>query len=204
MSTGLVAIIRGVTPDEAGAVGEALYGAGFRIIEVPLNSPDPLESIGILRTTLPADCRVGAGTVLSVEQVDAVHAAGGELVVSPNTDQAVIRRTVELGMDSYPGAATPSEAFSAISAGATAIKLFPASNIGIDGMKAWRSVIPASVGMLPVGGVDAANLAAWLAAGAAGAGIGGSLYRPGDDPAVVARRAAELMNIWDNAQQSAH
>lgn len=196
MPTGLIAIIRGVTPPEARAVGEALYESGFRTIEVPLNSPDPLESIRILRASLPADCRVGAGTVLTVEQVAQVRDTGAELVVSPNTDLAVIQATVSHQMASYPGVATPSEAFSAIAAGATAIKLFPATSLGIEGMKAWRSVLPAGTEMLPVGGVEESNLATWLAAGAAGAGIGGSLYRAGDGPAGVARRALALTEIW--------
>ena len=198
MSTGLIAIIRGVTPDEAVGIGLAVYQGGLRSIEVPLNSPDPFTSIRTIREVLPQDCRVGAGTVLSVEDVRRAHDAGAELVVSPNTDAAVIAETVRLGMDSFPGVATPTEAFVALGAGATGIKLFPGSAVGISGMKAWRSVLPAGTQMVPVGGVDSSNLALWLQAGADGAGIGGSLYRAGDLAQDVRTRAGALTQIWND------
>lgn len=202
MSTGLIAIIRGVSPTDAVEIGHALHEGGFSIIEVPLNSPDPFDSISLLRAALPSDCRVGAGTVLSPDDVRRAHDAGAELIVSPNTDLSVIEETVRLGMLSCPGAATPSEAFRALSGGADVVKLFPGSAVGISGMKAWRAVLPQGTQLIPVGGVDAANLATWLEAGADGAGIGGSLYRAGDDSAAVRERASELSRIWNEHRAS--
>ncbi|RII41049.1 2-dehydro-3-deoxy-6-phosphogalactonate aldolase [Galactobacter valiniphilus] len=195
--TGLIAILRGLTPAEAPAIGEALHGAGFRKIEVPLNSPEPLESIRLLRATLPEDTLVGAGTVLSVEDVSAVAAAGGQMVVSPNFNPAVVAETARLGLLSYPGVATASEAFAALEAGATALKLFPSNQVGIAGMKAWASVLPAGTQMLPVGGVDDSTLGAWLTAGAQGAGVGSWLYRAGDTAADVGARAASIQAVYD-------
>jgi 2-dehydro-3-deoxyphosphogalactonate aldolase len=199
MTTGLVAILRGITPAEAEAIGKALYETGFRSIEVPLNSPDPLESIRLIRAALPEDCAVGAGTVLTTGQVELVREAGSDMVVSPNMNTDVIRATVAAGMRSYPGVATPTEAFAAIDAGATALKLFPADSVGIGGMQAWRPVLPPGTELLPVGGIDAENLGAWVAAGAAGAGIGSTLYKPGRSADDVATRAAELMAAWRSA-----
>jgi 2-dehydro-3-deoxyphosphogalactonate aldolase len=196
--TGLVAILRGVTPADAVAVAVAVFAAGFDAVEVPYNSPDPLESIRRVRAAGPADRRVGAGTVLTPDDVRRAADAGASLIVSPNTRADVVAETVRLGLESYPGAATPTEAFAALDAGARAIKLFPSSAIGIDGMRAWASVLPAGTQLVPVGGVDAANLADWARAGAAGAGLGTSLYRPGDTPEVVGERAAELVRIWHN------
>lgn len=196
MSTGLIAIIRGVTPDDAVDIAGAIHRSGIHLIEVPLNSPDPFTSIRLIREALPGDCRVGAGTVLSVEDVRRAHEAGAELIVSPNTDVDVIAETVRLGMASYPGVATPTEAFRALAAGATGIKLFPGSAVGIPGMKAWRAVLPAGTQVLPVGGVDDTNLDQWLHAGADGAGIGGSLYRAGDSAGDVEHRARALTEIW--------
>lgn len=197
--TGLVAILRGVTPGEAVAVAEAIFDAGFDAVEVPYNSPDPLESIRRIRAAGPADRRVGAGTVLSPDDVRRAADAGASLIVSPNTRPDVVAETVRLGLESYPGAATPTEAFAALDAGARAIKLFPSSAIGIDGMRAWASVLPAGTALVPVGGVDPGNLSSWAQAGAAGAGLGTSLYRPGDTPDVVGTRAAELVRIWSAA-----
>lgn len=199
MTTGLVAILRGITPQEAEAIGHVLYSAGFRYIEVPLNSPDPLESIRLIRAALPADCAVGAGTVLTAGQVELVKDAGSDFVVSPNMDPEVIKATVAAGMRSYPGVATPSEAFAALAAGATALKLFPADSIGIGGMQAWRPVLPPGTELLPVGGISASNLGEWVRGGAAGAGIGSTLYKPGRAADDVAARAAELMAAWRNA-----
>lgn len=198
-STGLIAIVRGLDPRASVEIGEALYRAGFRTIEVPLNSPDPLVSIARLREHLPADCRVGAGTVLRVQDVLDVAAAGGEVIVSPNVDAEVIRQSVALGMASYPGAATPTEALQALGAGATAVKLFPAETIGIAGLRAWRAVMPRDARLVPVGGVGVDDLADWVAAGADGAGLGGSLYRPGDAATVVARRAVAFVDAWHAA-----
>ncbi|MEV0891828.1 2-dehydro-3-deoxy-6-phosphogalactonate aldolase [Promicromonospora sp. NPDC050262] len=195
-STGLIAILRGVTPDDAVAVAEAVLAAGFDAVEVPLNSPDPLESVRRIRAAGPADRRVGAGTVLGPDDVRRAADAGASLIVSPNTRPDVIAETVRLGLESYPGAATPTEAFAALDAGARAIKLFPGSAVGTDGMRAWASVLPSGTALVPVGGVDAGNLADWARAGASGAGVGTSLYRPGDTSESVAARAAELVRIW--------
>lgn len=201
--TGLVAILRGVTPADAVAVAEAIFDAGFHAVEVPYNSPDPLESVRRIRAAGPADRRVGAGTVLTPDQVRRAADAGASLIVSPNTRADVVAETVRLGLASYPGAATPTEAFVALDAGARAIKLFPSTAVGTDGMRAWASVLPTGTELVPVGGVDATNLAGWIAAGAAGAGIGTSLYRPGDAPDVVGERATELVRIWNDSIRSA-
>lgn len=197
-STGLVAILRGITPADALAVARAILAAGFDAVEVPYNSPEPLESVRRIRTALPAGTRVGAGTVLTPDEVRRAADAGASLIVSPNTRADVIAETVRLGLASYPGAATPTEAFAALDAGARAVKLFPGTTIGTDGMRAWASVLPPGTELVPVGGVDAGNLAGWARAGAAGAGIGTSLYRPGDSPDVVGARAAELVRIWND------
>lgn len=198
-TTGLVAILRGLAPHEAPEIGRRLYAAGFRALEVPLNSPDPLASIRSLRALLPADCAVGAGTVLTVEEVGAVHAAGADLVVSPAMDAEVIAATVGVGMASCPGVVTPTEAFGALRAGARTLKLFPADAVGTAGLRAWRAVLPDDVAVLPVGGVDAENLAEWVDAGAAGAGIGSWLYRPGVDPEDLSTRAEALVGAWRTA-----
>jgi 2-dehydro-3-deoxyphosphogalactonate aldolase len=200
--TGLVAILRGVTPTDAVAVAEAVFDAGFDAVEVPYNSPDPLESIRRIRSVVPAGRRVGAGTVLTPEDVRRAADAGASLIVSPNTRADVVAETVRLGLASYPGAATPTEAFAALDAGARAVKLFPSTAIGVDGMRAWASVLPPGTELVPVGGVDATNLAAWAAAGAAGAGLGTSLYRPGDASEEVGARAAELVQIWRSNRTS--
>ncbi|WP_423462393.1 2-dehydro-3-deoxy-6-phosphogalactonate aldolase [Promicromonospora sp. MS192] len=195
-SAGLVAILRGVTPAEAVDIAEAVFQAGFDAVEVPYNSPDPLESIRRIRAAGPSDRRVGAGTVLTPDDVRRAADAGASLIVSPNTRADVVVETVRLGLESYPGAATPTEAFVALDAGARAVKLFPGSTIGVSGMRAWASVLPPGTGLVPVGGVDAGNLAEWARAGAAGAGIGTALYRPGDTPDTVAHRAATLTALW--------
>lgn len=200
--TGLIAILRGLSPDEAPEIGRRLYRAGIRVLEVPLNSPEPLESIRLLREDLPDDARVGAGTVLTRAQVSDVAAAGGQLVVSPNANADVIAAAGSAGLASYPGVATPTEAFAALEAGATALKIFPSETVGIAGMKAWSSVLPAGTQLLPVGGVDDHTLTPWLQAGAAGAGIGSWLYKPGRSAEEVAARAASLVAAW-NAHQAA-
>lgn len=196
MSTGLVAILRGITPDEAVAVGEALVDAGFAGIEVPLNSPDPFASVTLLADAFGDRVLVGAGTVLAADDVRRAADAGARIIVSPNADPEVIATTVGLGLRSYPGVATPTEAFTAIGAGARSLKLFPSSAVGISGMKAWRAVLPPDVELLPVGGVEASNLAEWAAAGAGGAGLGSCLYRPGDSAEQVRRSAEELVRAW--------
>jgi 2-dehydro-3-deoxyphosphogalactonate aldolase len=197
MSTGLVAILRGVTPDEVVALGEVLVETGFAAIEVPLNSPDPFESVRRLAEAHADRVLVGAGTVLAASDVRRAADSGARIIVAPNTDSEVIATTVELGLRPYPGVATPSEAFAAIAAGARSLKLFPSDAVGTTGMRAWRAVLPADVELLPVGGIDASNLADWAAAGAGGAGLGTCLYRPGDGADVVRERAEELVTAWE-------
>jgi 2-dehydro-3-deoxyphosphogalactonate aldolase len=189
----VVAILRGITPDEALDHVEALFDAGIRVVEVPLNSPDPLESIARLARAFGDHMVVGAGTVLTQAQLDAVHAAGGRLIVSPNVDVDVIRRTVALGLYAAPGFATASEAFSAIHAGARHLKLFPATTYGPGHLKQLGAVLPTDVTVLAVGGVGAGNMAEWRAAGARAFGIGGELYRPGQGVSVTAGRACEVV-----------
>ncbi len=174
----LVAILRGLTPQEAPAIGHALVDNGFALIEVPLNSPRPLDSIAALAAEHP-DHLIGAGTVLSAAQVREVHAAGGRIIISPHFDPAVVREAVRLGLACVPGVATPSEAFAALAAGAHALKLFPAELITPTVLKAMRAVLPAEVQLLPVGGITPDNMASYLSAGANGFGLGSALYKPG-------------------------
>lgn len=192
----LIAILRGLPVADAARVGQALYGAGFRTLEVPLNRPGALECIRTLVQALPADAVVGAGTVLSVQDVDAVAQAGGQLMVCPHTDAALIAHARRAGLYCAPGVATPTEAFTALQAGAHALKLFPADMVGQGGLKALRSVLPASTPLWPVGGVTPESLAAWVGAGANGFGIGSQLYTPGLDAATVAARAHGYVQAW--------
>ena len=190
----LIAILRGVTPNEVVAVGEALFDAGFRLIEVPLNSPDPLDSIARLAKAFAGRAVIGAGTVLSAVDVAAVQAVGGTMIVSPNANIEVIAATSKAGLVSLPGIATPSEAFAALAAGATALKLFPAEGASPAVLKAIRAVLPAGVRVLPVGGITPESMAPWLKAGAAGFGIGSALYSPGLAPDQIAVRARTFSN----------
>ncbi|MFY8096173.1 MAG: 2-dehydro-3-deoxy-6-phosphogalactonate aldolase [Niveispirillum sp.] len=192
----LVAILRGVTPDTVVAIGQALYDAGFRAIEVPLNSPDPLDSIARLSAHFGDDCLTGAGTVLSVEAVESVAKAGGKLIVTPNTDPAVIERAVSLGLLPMPGFATATEAFAAIKAGARHLKLFPAATYGHGHIKALSAVIPTGIKLYAVGGVGADNLPVWRAAGVAGIGVGSEIFKPGFSAAEVGDRARQLILAW--------
>jgi 2-dehydro-3-deoxyphosphogalactonate aldolase len=185
----LVAIIRGVTPDEVEAVGEAIYEAGIRIIEVPLNSPDPFESIRRLAAAIGDRALVGAGTVLKVEDVARVKEVGGQIVVSPSTDADVIAATAAAGMVSSPGYFTPSEAFLALKSGAHALKLFPAEGASPALLKAQRAVLPKDVPILVVGGVRPDNMRQWLVAGANGFGLGSGVYKPGQSPQEVGAQA---------------
>jgi 2-dehydro-3-deoxyphosphogalactonate aldolase len=185
----LIAIIRGVTPDEVEAIGEALVAGGVRIVEVPLNSPDPLQSIRRLAQRLGDRALVGAGTVLTTEQVEQVAEAGGRIVVSPNTNTEVIRATVAAGMVSSPGYFTPSEAFAALEAGAHALKLFPAEGATPTVLKAQRAVLPKHLPVLAVGGILPDNMRPWLDAGANGFGLGGGIYKPGQSPEDTVTRA---------------
>lgn len=178
----LVAIIRGVTPDEAAATGRALFEGGIRMIEVPLNSPDPFASIERLAAELGDTALIGAGTVLDPADVEQVKVAGGRIIVSPNTNADVIRATVEAGMVASPGIFTPSEAFAALAAGADVLKLFPAEAASPKVVKSMRAVLPKDVPLLIVGGVTPDSMQAWLDAGASGFGLGGGLYMPGQSP----------------------
>lgn len=186
----LVAIIRGVTPEEAVDVGEAIFAAGIRIIEVPLNSPDPLASIERLAERFGDRALIGAGTVLDPDEVARVAEAGGRLIVSPNTYVPVIEAAVAAGLVSTPGFFTPSEAFTALRAGAHALKFFPAEAATPAVVKGLKAVLPPAVPLLVVGGVSPDTVAPWLAAGADGFGLGSGVYRPGQDPATVGRQAA--------------
>jgi 2-dehydro-3-deoxyphosphogalactonate aldolase len=191
----LVAILRGLTPAQAPAIGAALTDAGFGLIEVPLNSPEPLASIERLVAAHPT-ALIGAGTVLTVQEVHAVHTAGGRLVVSPCLDAAVVRAALDRGMVCLPGVLSPSEAFAALRAGAHGLKLFPAEMTPPPVVKALRAVIPPQVPLLPVGGVTLQNLAAYRASGASGAGLGSALYRPGDDADKVRAQARAFVQAW--------
>lgn len=191
----LIAILRGLTPAEAPAVGNALAENGFALLEVPLNSPHPLHSIEHLARAHPG-ALVGAGTVLTAAQVREVHAAGGRLVVAPNFDAAVVREAVQLGMVCLPGIATPTEAFAALAAGASGLKLFPAEAASPAVLKAMLAVLPAGTRVMPVGGIGADTMAPWHAAGAAGFGIGSALYKPGKPAEAVGRDAAAFAAGW--------
>lgn len=191
----LVAILRGLRPEEAADIGAALFEAGFRIIEVPLNSPEPLRSIEILAQRFP-DALVGAGTVLTVKDVGDVRAAGGQLVVAPNFNPAVVRGAVRLGMVCLPGVLSASEAFAALEAGAAGLKLFPAEMISPAAVKALRAVIADSVPLLPVGGISTQNMAPYRSAGATGFGIGSALFKPGLGAAQVGANARDFAAAW--------
>lgn len=189
----LVAILRGLRPEEAEAVGEALVETGLLVIEVPLNSPEPLRSIEALARRFGGRALIGAGTVRRAAEVEAVAAAGGRLIVTPHADAAVVRAAKARGLLAVPGFFTPAEAFSLLDAGADALKLFPAEASNPAALRAMRAVLPPGTLVLPVGGVDAAAMPAWRDAGAAGFGIGSAIYRPGDTAAAVAAKARALL-----------
>lgn len=195
--TPLIAILRGVAPDEADSIAAAIVEAGFGAIEVPLNSPDPLVSIEIVARLFGDKVLVGAGTVLEPHEVDDVAEAGGRLVVAPNADRAVIERAVKLGLLAAPGVATPTEAFAALKAGASALKLFPGEAIPPEVVRAWRSVLPKATPLFPVGGITPERIAPYRRAGANGFGIGSALYKPGADVDDVARAARDFVKAWN-------
>jgi 2-dehydro-3-deoxyphosphogalactonate aldolase len=203
MGTGvppIVAILRGIRPVEALEIGGALMDAGIHLIEVPLNSPEPLLSISALQTVFGNRAMIGAGTVVSCDGVDAAADAGARFIVTPNTDPDVIRRAVARGLEAMPGFFTASEAFAAMGAGARRLKLFPASSSPPGHIKALREVLPPDVQIWAVGGTGAANIATWIEHGVFGIGVGGGLYRPGDSTELVGRRARDLVAAWNGVK----
>ena len=190
----LIAILRGVTPADAAGHGQALYEAGFRIVEVPLNSPQPFDSIAAIRKALPADAIVGAGTVLHASFVHDVKSAGCELFVMQHSDADVVTTAKAQGLACAPGVATPNEAFLALKNGADVLKMFPAEQLGCQVVKAWRAVIAAEVPLVPVGGITPDNMGPFLSAGANGFGLGSALYKPGQSVAVTASHAKAFIN----------
>jgi 2-dehydro-3-deoxyphosphogalactonate aldolase len=199
----LVAILRGLTAADAPAVGAALFEAGFRLLEVPLNRPGAVEAIAALARIAPVDALVGGGTMMTPEDVDAVKAAGGRMFVSPHCDPDLIEYAHGVGMLCLPGVATPTEAFAALRAGADGLKLFPAETIGCTGLRAMRTVLPAGTHVWPVGGVRPEQMADWVAAGATGFGIGSALYKPGMAAADVAGMARRYIAAWQAARAQA-
>ena len=192
----LVAILRGVTPDEVVEVSCALVDAGFAIVEVPLNSPHPLESIARLHAKFGEEILIGAGTVMSPAQVKEIAAAGGRLIVMPHGDAEVVRAAKGAGLACIPGIATPTEGFAALANGADALKLFPAELLTPAVLKSMRAVFPSTTRFLPVGGITPDSMASYVAAGAAGFGLGGALYRRGDEPSRVAANARDFVAAW--------
>jgi len=197
MSRNLMAILRGVTPSEVVALGEQLLQAGIHQIEVPLNSPNALESIAKLHNALGEQAIIGAGTVLNVADAKAVYAHGGEFIVSPNANTDVIKATKDMCMMSYPGVLTPTECFAALDSGADVLKLFPAFLLGVNGFKAIKAVLPKNVQCYAVGGIGGDDFATWREAGIAGFGLASNLYSPGDSPQQMAQKAKILVSAWD-------
>jgi 2-dehydro-3-deoxyphosphogalactonate aldolase len=198
----LVAILRGLTPQDALAVGTALVEAGFRTLEVPLNSPDPLQSIGLLAEAFGDTCLVGAGTVMTPAQVSEIAGVGGRLIVMPHADTTVIAAAKQAGLVCAPGVSTMTEAFAALAAGADALKLFPAEQLPPPVLKAWLSVLPKGTALLPVGGITPDNMTPYVDAGARGFGIGSALYTPGLEAAEVGRRAHAFIDAWNKTHRA--
>jgi 2-dehydro-3-deoxyphosphogalactonate aldolase len=199
-SCGIIAILRGVKPDEVIQVADVLHEAGVRVVEVPLNSPDPFHSIAQLAKNFAGRMVVGAGTVLSVQDVNMLKESGGQICVSPDCHEAVIARALQLGIEPLPGVFTPTEAFAAIRWGAKHLKLFPAEAAAPAVVRAWRAVLPPQVQVHAVGGVTPANMSEWLACGIAGFGIGSSLYKPGNSLAKTSEAAVALVQAWRKAK----
>jgi 2-dehydro-3-deoxyphosphogalactonate aldolase len=195
---GIVAILRGVTPDKVAGIGDALHDAGIRVVEVPLNSPEPFRSIATLAARFQNRMVVGAGTVLDVDSVDQLKSAGGQISVSPDCNPQVIARAVENGMVPLPGVFTPTEAFTAVRAGARHLKLFPAEAASSKTVKAWKAVLPRDVNVYAVGGVTPANMKEWADAGCAGFGIGSNIYKPGMSADDVSKAARDFVAAWKN------
>ena len=200
MTRNIIAILRGIKPEEAVAICEAVLEAGITTIEIPLNSPQPLESIALLAKRFGSDATIGAGTVLSAQQVRDVANAGGKIIVSPNFDADVVRETKSLKLASWPGVLTPSECFAALKAGADGLKIFPCSVIGPAGVKAIRAVLPPETQVYAVGGAGPENFAEWFAAGVNGFGIGSAIYKPGDSAAKLRDVSREIVRAYDAAR----
>jgi 2-dehydro-3-deoxyphosphogalactonate aldolase len=200
----LIAILRGIHPQEVRDAALSLYAAGFRIIEIPLNSPSAFTSLEILRDCLPSDALHGAGTVLRLEEVFRLHALGAKLVVMPHADREIIQAAKAAGMICIPGVSSLTEAFAALSAGADGLKLYPAELISSPVLKSMRAVLPSQAAVFPVGGIDGSNMSQYLQAGASGFGIGGSLYRPGMPLPELALRAQALIQAYRNAMDELH
>jgi 2-dehydro-3-deoxyphosphogalactonate aldolase len=200
MTRQIIAILRGVTPSAAVEVCEVLIEAGITILEIPLNSPDPLISIANVAKAVAGRAEIGAGTVLSIEDVEDVKAAGGQLIVSPDTNAAVIERTVALGMKSYPGVFTPTDAFKAIRAGAAGLKFFPAEVLGAKGIKAMRAVLPREIPLYAVGGAAPDNFREYFEAGCAGFGLGSYIFKPGMSLEEIGARARAAVSAYDEGK----
>jgi 2-dehydro-3-deoxyphosphogalactonate aldolase len=199
MNRNIIAILRGIAPDDAKAIGEALIESGITTIEIPLNSPRPLESIALLAKAFGSVATIGAGTVLHVQSVREVASAGGRIIVSPSFDAEVVRETKSLSMASWPGVLSPTECFAALKAGADGLKIFPCSVLGPSGVKAIRAVLPPETSVYAVGGAGPANFADWIAAGVNGFGIGTALYQPGHSVAQVRQTAVDIVRAYDSA-----
>ncbi len=203
-SPALIAILRGLTPDQCLSVTQVLIAAGFRMIEVPLNSPNALESIALMRRHFQGQALFGAGTVINTAQVADVAAAGGQFIVSPNTNIEVIQASKQAGLLSVPGCATPTEAFAALAAGADMLKLFPADAIPVAAVKAWCAVLPKNSRLYAVGGINEHNMAAYLQAGCCGFGLGSNLYQPSFTLDEIQQKAELLMAAFLTLQQAQH
>jgi 2-dehydro-3-deoxyphosphogalactonate aldolase len=201
MNRNIIAILRGIAPEDAKAVGEALIETGITTIEIPLNSPRPLESIALLAKAFGSVATIGAGTVLSVQDVRQIASAGGRIVVSPSFDAEVVQETKSLNMASWPGVLSPTECFAALKAGADGLKIFPCSVLGPSGVKAIRAVLPPETSVYAVGGAGPTNFADWIAAGVNGFGIGTALYQPGHSVAQVRQAAADIVRAYDSASR---